>query len=107
MTRATPLQIEAACRTRSADAATAYLRDKGLEVRRSQCATMISRLIARKERKAMANPISSFSNMGGVDISAFDAEMGSKRLLAAHLTARQHFIHEPARFAAACREAGL
>ena len=107
MTRATPLQIEAACRTRSADAATAYLLSQGLEVRRSQCATMISRLIARKERKAMANSFRQYSGQGMVDISRHEAERGSRKLLAAHLKADQHFISDPGRMADAIRAAGL
>jgi len=94
MTRATPLQIEAACRTRSADAATAYLLKQGLQVRRSQCSTMISRLIARKERKAMANPLRTFAGMGMVDVTRYDAERGSRKLLAAHLLSGQHYIHD-------------
>lgn len=95
MTPATDDQIRDACMTRSATEAVRYLAAHGLHTGASRCNIVISRLIEDGVRQPKPRYAFKTAHPERNEVATFDAIVGSKRLLEAHIRTGMHWIQTP------------
>jgi hypothetical protein len=103
MSPATDAQVEEACMTRGANEASRWLNSQGFICTLSRCNTIIARMVAdgKRGKLSTANAVPT----SDVDAIRHSNAEGCRKLLAAHLRTRCHWITDRDRFAAAVEEA--